>query len=319
MYHSSAPGKVILSGEHSVVYGHPCLVTAISLRSLASVEVIPEGIIEIISDKLGSQIFNTVEGPSDEGQGLAPIASVARSALEGADAKNGLRIRIESEIPLGAGLGSSASVLVAVASACSNALSLKLTPGDIAELASVGERRAHLKPSGVDVNIALRGGAILFRRGGPLERAEYPKGMKLVLGSSGSPRRTADMVKRVADLAESSRDLFSLSMRAISGITTRMSAALAESDMASVGSLMLLNHLALSLLGVSSESLDKLVNSAISGNALGAKLTGAGGGGCIVAITPPGDEQDVSQWIEGAGGVPFVVSVSAEGMRSWSD
>lgn len=316
MHHSSAPAKVILSGEHSVVYGYPCLVAAVDLRSEASVEIIPEGIIDVISDKLGRQSFNLAATNTEE---MSPIASVAASAIEMAGHRGGLRIKISSQIPMGSGLGSSASVLVSVASACSNALGLRMSSEEIAAIASKGEEKVHFRPSGVDVNIALRGGAILYRKGRLPDSVKYPEEIKLILGYSGIPRKTGDMVKGVADFAESHRDRFEICLRSLGDITTRMSQALAENDMIEVGSMMLLNHVVLCLLGVSSEPLDKLVSSTLSSSALGAKLTGAGGGGCIVAISTSGYEGEVEQKIKQAGGTPFVVGISKEGVRSWTD
>jgi len=315
VYHSSAPGKVILSGEHSVVYGYPCLVAAVDLRSEASVEAIPEDVIDVTSDKLGRQRFRPTE---TRGEGLSPIASVAAFALRKAGREGGLRITVSSQIPMGSGLGSSASILVAVASACSNALDLRIDSGEIAVMASEGEKKVHLMPSGVDVNVALHGGAIIYRKGSLPERVKYPEGIGLILGHTGSPRKTGDMVKRVADFAESSRDLFEICLRSLGDITARMSQALAESDMVEVGRMMLLNHTVLCLLGVSSEALNRLVISAITSNALGAKLTGAGGGGCVVAIAPPGKEREVAEKMGEAGSTPFIVSISKEGVRSWT-
>lgn len=318
VHYSSAPGKVILSGEHSVVYGYPCLVAAVDLRSEASVEAIPEDVIDVTSDKLGRRRFR----PTDirgEGVGLSPIASVAASAIGKAGRKGGLKITVSSQIPIASGLGSSASVLVAVASACSNALDLRVGSDEIAAMASEGEREVHLRPSGVDVNVALHGGVILYRKGVPLERVKCPEGLGLILGHTGSPRKTGDMVKRVADLAESSRDLHEICLRSLGDITARMGQALARSDMVEVGRMMLLNHAVLCLLGVSSEALNRLVVSAIASNALGAKLTGAGGGGCVVAIAPPSKEREVAEKMGRAGGTPFIARVSEEGVRSWTD
>jgi len=317
VYHSSAPGKVILSGEHSVVYGYPCLVAAVDLRSEASVEVIPDDVIDVTSDKLGRRKFRPKE-IRGEGLGLSPIASVAASALRKAGREGGLRITISSQIPMASGLGSSASVFVAVASACSNALGLRIGSDEIASIASEGEKEVHLMPSGVDVNVALNGGVILYRKGGPLERVKCPEGFGLILGQTGSLRRTGDMVKRVADLAESSPDLLEICLRSLGDITVRMSQALAGSDMIEVGRMMLLNHAVLCLLGVSSEDLNKLVISAITSNALGAKLTGAGGGGCVVAIAPPHKEREVAGGMGRVGGTPFIVRISEEGVRSWT-
>jgi len=313
---SSAPGKVILSGEHAVVYGNPCLVAAIDLRSEASAEVVQGEKIEVISDRLGRQVFDLEPRPSNLELGLFPIASVAGSVLKRAGKRKGLKISVSSQIPPGSGLGSSASVFVAVASACSNALELGLGLEDVAELAAEGERRVHFNPSGVDVEVAINGGVMTFRKGHPIERVNFPEGMKLVIGFSGISRKTGDMVKRVAELAESSKDRFDLCLRALSEVTARMRTALASSDLVELGRMMLLNHAVLCLMGVSTDTLDRLVNSAISSHAFGAKLTGAGGGGSIVAVCSPGDEGGVAQKIRESGGIPFVVSISREGVRS---
>ncbi|MBO3802825.1 MAG: mevalonate kinase [Candidatus Brockarchaeota archaeon] len=309
---------MILSGEHAVVYGNPCLVAAISLRSEARAEVAQEEKIEVVSDVLGRQVFGLEPEPGSPEKGLFPIASVAGSVLGKAGRGRGLKVWVSSQIPPGSGLGSSASVLVAVASACSKALGLDLGLDEIAKLAGEGEKKVHYNPSGVDVEIAVRGGAMVYEKGRPIERVAYPEGMKLVIGFSGVSRRTGDMVRRVAEFAESSKDRFEICLKSIGEVTSRMRASLASSDLAELGRMMTLNHALLCLLGVSTETLDGLVNSAISSRALGAKLTGAGGGGSIVAVCPPGEEGEVARKISESGGVPFVVNVSSEGVRSWA-
>lgn len=316
-YYASAPGKVILAGEHAVVYGYPALVAALNLRSTACVETVESREIEVISDRWGRALF-PLEGSREEHE-LFPVALVARKLLSESRAALGLRIMLSSEIPAGAGLGSSASTFVATASALCAALGLEPDLGGIREAAMEGERRVHWNPSGVDVEVALNGGVLLYRRGQAPERALLSSPLRLVLGFSGVPKRTGDMVKVVAEFSKQSPEIFSVCMESIAGIATRLAHSLPRGDLEESGWLMNVNHLLLTILGLSTAQLDGMVAACLSSGALGAKLTGGGGGGCIVCLSRPGEEERVSEAIRGRGGEPLVAEVSLEGVKTWRE
>ncbi|MGC8831597.1 MAG: mevalonate kinase [Thermoproteota archaeon] len=276
-----APAKVIISGEHSVVYGYPALVAAVNVYSKVSVEALEEiGTHEIYSDKYGAgkMIGGAFSGPGS----LKPFAKIITVFRESEGFKGRLKVRISSEIPPASGMGSSASLSVALANALLKLVYEKPPDEKVFNLAMEGEKVAHVNPSGVDVAAALWGGLILFIRDRGVERLEAGQGIFL-LADSGLERSTKDMISKVASLREKEPDLFNIIMTSVSSITTRISRLL-QTDIAEAGRLMTLNHLLLSLMGVSNSRLDSLVWASISAGAYGAKLTGGGGGGCVLTL-----------------------------------
>ncbi|MDW8034135.1 MAG: mevalonate kinase [Nitrososphaerota archaeon] len=282
-----APAKVIISGEHSAVYGYPALAAAVNVYSRVIVETVDEfGPHEICSEKygIGKVIGGALSGPAT----LKPLARIVSAFSESESFRGKLKIRVSSDIPPASGMGSSASVSVALAYALLKIIHDEPPEEKVFKLAMEGERIAHANPSGVDVATALRGGLILFVKDKGFERLEAGKGVFL-LADSGIERSTGEMVSKVALLREKEPALFNIAMTSISDITTRISRLL-HSDMIEAGRLMTFNHLLLSLLGVSNSKLDSIVWTSISSGAYGAKLTGAGGGGCVLILV---DEKSI--------------------------
>jgi len=276
-----APAKVIISGEHSVVYGHPALVAAVNIYSTVSVEAFDEiGAHEIFSDKYGvaKMIGKAFSGPSQ----LKLFARIIDAFRGSEEFKGRLRVRISSDIPPASGMGSSASLSVALANALLKLVYEKPPDEKVFNLAMEGERVAHVNPSGVDVAAALWGGLILFIKDKGVERLEAGPGI-LLLADSGMERNTSDMIMKVASLKDREPELFNIIMASVSDVTIRISRLL-QTDIAEAGRLMILNHLLLSLMGVSNSRLDSMVWASISAGAYGAKLTGGGGGGCVLAL-----------------------------------
>jgi mevalonate kinase len=308
-----APAKVIISGEHAVVYGFPALVAAVNIYAKVSVEAFDEiGSHEIYSDRYGAakMIGKALSGPSS----LKPVATVITAFQESEPFRGRLRIRIDSEIPPASGMGSSASVSVALA----NAL-LKLvydTPKEekVFSLAMEGERVAHVNPSGVDVAAALYGGIVLFQKGRIIERIQECTGV-LLLADSGMERMTSDMISKVASVKNEEPDLFNIVMASIGEVTRKMSTALSK-DLSEAGLLMTLNHVLLSRLGVSNQRLDSLVWTSISSGAYGAKLTGGGGGGCVLTLVDEGSLRNVEEALHNLNAPTAVLRIVEKGVYS---
>lgn len=265
----AACGKVILVGEHAVVHGCPAL--AAPLRAVnATVRVLPvAGPLQIETDQAGVDT-----------QGLAQVAhaTLARCGREA----GGLTLRIQSNIPPQAGLGSSAATAIAVVRAVAAACDIALPPDALVELADIGEQAAHGRASGVDVAACLAEGAVRFVRGEPSVPVPLKSPVWLIVGDSGTPRNTRNAVAAVSGQPDPLR---TRAFDVIAEATSQLELALREGNLDSAGAALNLAHTALSSLGVSTPALNALCQAATHAGALGAKLTGAGCGGCVVALS----------------------------------
>lgn len=278
---SSGLGKVILLGEHAVVSGHPALAAAIDRR--VSIDSSP-----------GHRGLHLVVPAWDldvRGEDDHPVASALRAMATRAQADDlDLEMHADAEVPKAAGLGSSAALCVAVSRSLLAASGQSRSQERIADIANAGEAIFHNKPSGIDVALAIRGGVGLYSIDTGLESVACEP-FALVVGLSGEPRSTAEQVARV--LAAPDRDTH---LPVLGQLATRGVAALASGDRAGLGSLMAQAHEHLAALGVSTALLDKMVRSAKHAGALGAKLTGAGGGGAVIALAPGRENEIQNAW-----------------------
>ncbi|GAA0677136.1 mevalonate kinase [Natronoarchaeum mannanilyticum] len=302
---SSAPGKVYLFGEHAVVYGEPAVPCAIERRARVTAERRDDELLRVHADDLSLDGF-TVEysGSSESKPDVAVSESLIDAAMGYVDAaveqareavaeergedvsEVGFDITIESDIPLGAGLGSSAAVTVAGIDAATRELGVELSPETVADRAFQAEYEVQSgEASRADTFCSAMGGAVRVE-GDDCRRIEAPD-LPIVVGFDGGAGDTGALVAGVRQLREE-YDFAADTIEAIGDIVREGEQALAEGDIAELGRLMDFNHGLLEALGVSSRSLDRMVWAARDAGAEGAKLTGAGGGGCVVAL----DETD---------------------------
>lgn len=324
----SVPGKVSLFGEHAVVFGEPALVAAIGKRLTVSVEDRSDRLIRISAMDLhvpGVVLTFTEESPeltveTDYGRVVGAVGYV-REAIEMVsghlEARKGVNITIRSEMPVGAGLGTSAAVAVGTVAAYAILTGHELDSTEIARLAHETEIRVQGIASPMDTAVATHGGMLYIMPAYPqphIERLPITSGLPMVIGYTEREFRTSELVKRVCEMRETYPELVSPILQCIGKITERAKAALARGDLPSLGSLMNVNHGLLDSLGVSSKSLNDMVYSARFAGAIGSKMTGAGGGGCMIALCP-GKELEVSTAIRVVGGTPFRAPLSDEGLR----
>lgn len=311
---ASAPSKVILFGEHAVVYGYPALVCAVDAR--VSVEIEEVGVergIEISSDKVGELRVKDPSSRTHHGKFDYVLKAIEIASREWMLKPRGLRIRIRSDVPIGAGMGSSASVSVATLAALAALFDLDVDRDEIAMLGHRVELEVQRGlASRTDTAIATFGGYLMIR-GKDIEKLNVRKSLPLVIGNTGRERRTADLVRRVRELRERRGNLVDDVMKLIGDIVEESKRRLEIWDLEALGDLMNMNHGLLVSLGVSCLELEKLIYAALSSGALGAKLTGAGGGGCMIALAP-GVEREVSKAIRDAGGDPIVAGVDTKGL-----
>ncbi len=215
-------------------------------------------------------------------------------------------------------MGSSAAVAVAATVAISSLQGIILSKKEIYDISFEAERDVHRTPSGVDNAIATHGSAIVFRRG-QVKRIKLSSDIPLVVGDTGVRRNTGEWVARVRERKERFKEMVDPIIRSIGKISMRGAQLLRRGSLRDLGELMDINQGLLDALGVSTQALSNLIFAARGVGAYGAKLTGAGGGGCMVALTSRDKGSAVADAIKSAGGTPIITGISMEGVRIESD
>lgn len=276
-----AHGKTIVLGEHSVVYGQPALAAALPNALTLTATPLPDRR-QPSTLRFGDwRLDLTLTADSEH-----PVTRACLEVLGHCDGPlTGWAIEGRSRLPPGAGLGSSAALTVALARLV---LGPDASLDDVVAGSMAGERVFHGNPSGIDSEVAARGGMVRFVRGQASTPVALPAPLPLVVVPSRVERRTDVQVAKVRARVDAfptlARPLLDLLGRSVDqGIE-----ALQSGDRARLGEIMQIAHELLSALSISSPILDALCSTALRHGALGAKLTGAGGGGCILAL--PGDD-----------------------------
>lgn len=308
---ASAPGKIYLFGEHAVVYGEPAVPCAIERRARVTVEERTDSGLSVHADDL------TLDGFTVEYSGGAdgvPDIDVPESLVEAAmsyvqEAVNqareaagrpdaGFEVTIESDIPLGAGLGSSAAVVVAALEAATHELDTELSNREIADRAYQVENAVQNgEASRADTFCSTMGGAVRIE-GNDCQTLDASPELPIVIGYDGGSGDTGKLVAGVRALREE-YSFAADTVEAIGDLVREGEQALDANDIERVGELMNINHGLLSALGVSARSLEGMVWAARDAGAHGAKLTGAGGGGCIVALDPTSETETALKYTPG--------------------
>ncbi len=313
MTKASAPGKVILFGEHAVVSGIPALGSAIDLRANVTIEDLP-GKLEVKASNLMLMGFSL-----DLMTGEV-CSSGARNALRYVSAvlkefqANDIRVIVDSDIPPAAGLGSSAAIVVATLAALNQHKNTGLTREEIASSAHRIEKTVQMGlGSPMDTALSTFGGYMLVS--GIVQRIDLPK-MELVVGYTEKEHDTRSEVHKVQDMRSTYPDIVEPIFSAIGAISTRAVPLIRDNRLEELGRLMNFNHGLLEALGVGTRELSELVYAARgTGGALGAKLTGAGGGGCMIAMPPRKGSEAVITALMQARGKAFLVKTGCDGVR----
>ncbi|RMF89748.1 MAG: mevalonate kinase [Methanobacteriota archaeon] len=296
---ASAPGKVILFGEHAVVYGEPAIAGAIDRRIYVSVERRSDGEVRISS--------------SDEIEdGYPYVKRAAELTFDYLGERCGLDIKVESEFPPASGLGSSAAVSVSTVLAISTLLGREVERKDVARLGHMVEKKVQGAASITDSSVTTFGGVLFIKPKLEVVEAIDAGNIPLVVGYTGKTGSTKELVEGVRTLREADPEIVDSIIHSIGRIAVRAKGVLERGG--DIGGLMNINHGLLESLGVGTEELSRYVYAARKAGASGAKITGAGGGGCMVAYAPE-NQRAVAKAIEDEGGLPFIVSIEKEGAR----
>jgi mevalonate kinase len=301
-----ACGKTILLGEHAVVYGVPAIAVGIDrgVRARAVERAAGPSTLTVSSWNIAVQDDDPA---NDLGRALRALLETLR---RDETTPRAFAIELESELPPGGGLGCSAAMGVAIARA--------VAPGSsddaVQARAMAWEQVFHGTPSGIDAAVAARGGCVCFRRGHAIEPVHVRGApLHLCIGSTGIASSTREMVEGVTRLRARRPEIVDKSFEGIRSLVSNARHAIEAGDAGALGRLMDLNQMILSGLLVSTPEIERMCELARGAGALGAKLTGAGGGGSVVALVPSVAvaEAVVAAW-KGDGLDGFATSVARE-------
>lgn len=336
---ASAPGKAILFGEHAVVYGKPAIAVAVDKRAIVTIQEghddninikIPElDIYGVINPETGLLTEKGLLSLQNTDSELSPVPYEAgileyiqkalfNSAISTNDKLNstwthGIDLDVDLEIPIGAGLGSSAAITVATLAAAARYHEKQFSPEKLAKMAHQVELDVQGSASPLDTTLSTHGGFIYFthQNGGMMIKPTLE--MPLVVGYTAEPGNTGLLIKKVRKLCSHHPDIINTILNTIEDITNQARDAIINGDEEKLGELMNINQGLLDALGVNTLELSNLIYHARQAGAIGSKITGAGGGGSIIAYCPHKTQEVLEKLntVENA----FKVNISSEGVK----
>lgn len=294
-----AHSKIILMGEHAVVYDYPAIAIPFPAVGVTATAY-------LMNDEEGYLDCRYHRGPlSQVPSNLLNITKAIELTCESFDlGQPSLHIHIHSDIPEERGMGSSAAVSVAVVRSIVDLFDLNISDFQLQLIVNQAEVIAHQSTSGLDTLMTSTKDPVIYRK------SIQPKPFKLhlpaylIVADSGQAGQTRSAVQHVADLLKRKPVFVTQSMAAIGNFVQQAYDLIQSGDIVELGKRMTYNHYYLNQLGVSNSHVDKIVNAAWTAGALGAKLTGGGRGGCIIALAETLDKaRHVAQAMEAAGAI----------------
>ncbi len=316
----SAPGKLMLFGEHAVVYGKPCIVTAVDQRLKLQVSRLDEPIFQLEAKDVGIENYKKPLSELDEGD-IPKGAKFVEVALANFLKQypiytSGVYISTQSQFKSTFGFGSSSASTVCTIKALSELFKVNLSDKQIFDLAYETVLDIQGVGSGFDIASVIYGGTLYFVTGGKKIEPLKIKDLPLIVGYTGVKADTSTIVKEVKIRFEKYPKLLKNIYDGIELIVEQAKIALGKKDLKKVGQFMNINQGYLEALGVSSPKLSSMIYAAREAGAYGAKLSGAGGGDCMIALAPNDKIRVIEKAIEKAGGQILKVSVNAKGVKN---
>ncbi len=314
----SAPGKLMVFGEHAVVYNRPCLVTAVDQRMRARVELTDDKVFFLDAPEV--KISGYARPIREVGMGEIPkgakfVEIAVKNFIENYPSSSGIKVTTASDFSSQFGFGSSSASTVCVLRALSELTGKKLDNKQLFDLAYKTVLDVQGKGSGFDVAAALYGGTLYFVAGGKTITPVKLRDIPLVVGYTGVKADTVTLMREVGEKMKAQPERIDRIYDAIVKLVEDARIKMIEGDWERVGKLMDFNQEYLRDLGVSSEKLESLISSAKGAGAWGAKLSGAGGGDCMIALAPEDKKKAIESAIEIAGGQVIHILPHAQGAR----
>jgi mevalonate kinase len=312
MIEATAPGKIILFGEHAVVYGRPAIAVPVTdVQAKATLSLANPGTgFHIIAPDLGRDYSLAQAGPDD------PLAAIVQATLRrlGQASLPDTTLQISSTIPLGRGLGSGAAISTAIARAVAQFFNQPLAPAEVSALVFEVEKLYHGTPSGIDNTVVAFAQPVYFVKGRPIQRMRVSQPLTLVVGDTGVVAPTHTVVGDLRRRWQAEPDRYEGYFDEVGAIVNQARTAIEQGNLGqmAIGELMNENQELLETLGVSSPALDSLIEAAREAGALGAKLSGAGWGGNMIALAWPDQAAAIAQALLEAGAVQVITTQIAK-------
>jgi mevalonate kinase len=295
----SAPAKVYLFGEHAVVYNESAICCAVNIRTRVNIEY---------SENI---VINSSLGTTGIDYEIHPYVSAVVEKIRKKSPYRGVSISIESDIPVGSGLGSSAAVVVATICAFNNLLKLGMDKESIASFGHSIEKEIQGAASATDTYVSTMGGTVAI----PARQHLKNPLCNLIIGNTNVFSSTGQLVAKVASLKSIYPEVITPILSTIGKASLRGESLLENENYRALGELMDVNQGLLEAIGVGCDELSRLIHSSRAAGAFGAKITGAGGGGCMLALADNENIDAISRAIKNAGGIPIVTGVTDSGVR----
>ncbi len=311
---ASAPGKVILFGEHFVVYGKKAILASIDKRVTIISEKNEENTISVKSNlgqltKSNTVLIEEINSP------LKPFFYIAKSMIDQFKFKGGINIVINSEIPSGIGLGSSSACCVAGAASISN-LFTKLSREEIIDLAVKAEQTIFKDTSGADCTVCTHGGIIEYEKNTGFKKINSKNNFILIIINSGQIHSTNLTVSKVKNFKEKNEEKFLTLCEKEELLIENIKQSLEKNDLTVIGKSMMENQKYLEEIGVSNDKLREMLVS-VENSSYGAKITGAGEGGCIIALTDDSNLEKTMNYLRSKNYECFSVKIDSKGLDTF--
>ena len=307
---SKAPGKIILFGEHFVVYNNRAILCAINKYAIVTSEKTNTDNI-LISSSLGQASIQKDQDVDKVEKKFRPFFYIAKQAIAKNNFDKGISIKIESEIPIGAGLGSSSACCVAASASILNLFS-DTTDKEILELAIQAEKTIFPNSSGADCTVSVYGGIIVYQKEKGFTKIDTENEFYFLIIDSEQVHATDKVVERVKKFKEKNEDVFFELCSEEERLITKAIDSMKNSDLEMIGKCMAQNQIFLEQIGVSNDEL-LLIIKEIEKITFGAKITGAGDGGCIIALAQK--DNDLSEYVNTTKYQTHQVSIQKTGMQ----